>query len=209
MKPKRITLKREESKRQIASALGSFQFAFSASWLSGLYTHLFGERFGGYRQMGLRRYEDVLRGDSCRYADKGEIARRVDEIFAEAKRRDESLRHSGDAPTQVDIIDAAISLIAPLWITHPFIDGNTRLCATVLILYLRTWGMELDDTMFARYPMTFRNSLVRATCDEATANKQPLRLFIEKALNGDKNFSIVTRMCSSALHKRNEGVSQP
>ena len=45
---------------------------------------------------------------------------------------------------------------------HPFCEGNTRTTAVFIIKYLRTFGFNINDEVFANNSWYFRNSLVRA-----------------------------------------------
>lgn len=44
---------------------------------------------------------------------------------------------------------------------HPFCEGNTRTTAVFIIKYLRTFGFNINDEVFANNSWYFRNSLVR------------------------------------------------
>lgn len=49
-----------------------------------------------------------------------------------------------------------------IWQVHPFCEGNTRTTAVFIIKYLRTFGFNINDEVFAENSWYFRNSLVRA-----------------------------------------------
>lgn len=49
-----------------------------------------------------------------------------------------------------------------IWQVHPFCEGNTRTTAVFLIKYLRTFGFDINEEVFAENSWYFRNSLVRA-----------------------------------------------
>lgn len=49
-----------------------------------------------------------------------------------------------------------------IWQVHPFCEGNTRTTAVFIIKYLRTFGFNINDEVFANNSWYFRNSLVRA-----------------------------------------------
>ena len=49
-----------------------------------------------------------------------------------------------------------------IWQVHPFCEGNTRTTAVFIIKYLRTFGFNINDDVFAENSWYFRNALVRA-----------------------------------------------
>ncbi len=49
-----------------------------------------------------------------------------------------------------------------IWQVHPFCEGNTRTIAVFIIKYLRTFGFNINDNVFAENSWYFRNALVRA-----------------------------------------------
>lgn len=49
-----------------------------------------------------------------------------------------------------------------IWQVYPFCEGNTRTTAIFIIKYLRTFGFNINDEVFANNSWYFRNSLVRA-----------------------------------------------
>ena len=52
--------------------------------------------------------------------------------------------------------------IADLWQIHFFPEGNTRTTAVFLIQYLRKFGFDVTNDIFAKNAWYFRNALVRA-----------------------------------------------
>ena len=61
-----------------------------------------------------------------------------------------------------DSIKHLCRFISNIWQVHPFCEGNTRTTAVFLIKYLRTFGFNINDDVFADNSWYFRNSLVRA-----------------------------------------------
>ena len=49
-----------------------------------------------------------------------------------------------------------------IWQVHPFCEGNTRTTAVFIIKYLKTFGFNINNTVFANNSWYFRNALVRA-----------------------------------------------
>jgi hypothetical protein len=73
----------------------------------------------------------------------------------------------------------------PIW------QGNTRTTAVFLIKYLRSFGFEIDNTLFAEHSWFFRNALVRANYNDLKNNIHAttdfLMLFLGNLLLGEKN----------------------
>ena len=49
-----------------------------------------------------------------------------------------------------------------IWQIHPFCEGNTRTTAVFVIKYMKTFGLEVSNDVFAEHSWYFRNALVRA-----------------------------------------------
>lgn len=60
------------------------------------------------------------------------------------------------------MVDHSTRFVSGLWQIHAFCEGNTRTTAVFTILYLRSIGFKVDNSLFARHSWYFRNALVRA-----------------------------------------------
>ena len=67
-----------------------------------------------------------------------------------------------------------------IWQVHPFCEGNTRTTAVFIIKYLRTFGFNINDEVFADNSWYFRNSLVRANYKNFQKNIFEDTSFLEK-----------------------------
>ena len=67
-----------------------------------------------------------------------------------------------------------------IWQVHPFCEGNTRTTAVFIIKYLRTFGFNINDDVFAENSWYFRNSLVRANYKNFEKNIFDDTIFLEK-----------------------------
>lgn len=67
-----------------------------------------------------------------------------------------------------------------IWQIHPFCEGNTRTTAVFIIKYLRTFGFDINDDVFAEYSWYFRNALVRANYKKFEKNVFEDISFLEK-----------------------------
>ena len=67
-----------------------------------------------------------------------------------------------------------------MWQIHPFCEGNTRTTAVFMIKYLRTFGFNINNEIFAENSWYFRNSLVRANYKNFQKNIFEDNSFLEK-----------------------------
>ena len=83
-----------------------------------------------------------------------------------------------------------------IWQVHPFCEGNTRTTAVFIIKYLRTFGFNINDDVFAKNSWYFRNSLVRANYKNFEKNIFEDTSYLEKFffnLLSDTNYELKNR----------------
>ncbi len=83
-----------------------------------------------------------------------------------------------------------------IWQVHPFCEGNTRTTAVFIIKYLRTFGFNINDDIFAKNSWYFRNSLVRANYKNFEKNIFEDTSYLEKFffnLLSDTNYELKNR----------------
>ena len=109
------------------------------------------------RTTNIVKPEPVLGGRSVSYADHRQIQMQLDYDFGEgASRRRRPPLTEGQLPSLA-------RFVANVWQTHPFREGNTRASAVFLELYLRSLGVEVDNSPFESHSCYFRDALVRAS----------------------------------------------
>jgi DNA-binding MarR family transcriptional regulator/prophage maintenance system killer protein len=90
-----------------------------------------------------------------------------------------------------EIVEHIANFISGLWQIHAFGEGNTRTIAVFTIKYLRTFGFEVENNMFANHSWYFRNALVRANYNDYEhkiyATSEYLMLFFGNLLLGENN----------------------
>lgn len=73
-----------------------------------------------------------------------------------------------------------------IWQIHPFCEGNTRTTAVFVIKYMKTFGLEVSNDVFAEHSWYFRNALVRANYNNLKngihATTEYLELFFSNLL---------------------------
>ena len=144
---------------RITEILSEKAFNFSPTELLNIHKRLFIDIFDGvgvYRDYNITKKEWVLNGDTVTYASFQNIKETLEYDFEQEKNfsykglsLDESIKH-------------LCSFTADIWQIHPFCEGNTRTTAVFIIKYLRTFGFDINDEVFADNSWYFRNSLVRA-----------------------------------------------
>ena len=95
-----------------------------------------------------------------------------------------------------DSIKHLCRFISNIWQVHPFCEGNTRTTAVFLIKYLRTFGFNVNDDVFANNSWYFRNALVRANYKNYEKNIFEDISYLEKFfynLLTDSNYELKNR----------------
>ena len=98
----------------------------------------------------------MLNGDTVTYASFQNIKETLEYDFEQEK----SFSYKG--LSLEESVKHLCSFTANMWQIHPFCEGNTRTTAVFIIKYLRTFGFDINDEVFADNSWYFRNSLVRA-----------------------------------------------
>lgn len=90
-----------------------------------------------------------------------------------------------------EIVEHIANFISGLWQIHAFGEGNTRTIAVFTIKYLRTFGFEVENDMFAKHSWYFRNALVRANYNDyqniTFSTNEYLMHFFGNLLLGENN----------------------
>jgi len=149
---------------RIAELLESFSFTMSPSTLMGIHRRLFEDipslieyRPGKLRTSNFSKEEPVLNGESVSYADHGTILDNWRYDFEQEKTYRYSIPFK-----EADLTNLA-NFTVRIWGTHGFYEGNTRTVAVFLILYLRSMGIEADNSYFKEFSNYFRDALVRSS----------------------------------------------
>lgn len=162
---------------RITEILSEKSFNFNPTELVDIHKRLF---TGIYKEAGkIRNYnfikeEWVLNGDTVIYASYETIWPALQYDFEQEKNfsyKDLSLE---------DSIKHLCRFTSNIWQVHPFCEGNTRTTAVFIIKYLRTFGFNINDDVFANNSWYFRNSLVRANYKKFEKNIFEDISFLEK-----------------------------
>ena len=144
---------------RITELLSENAFNFSPTELLNIHKRLFDgiyEMAGKYRDYNITKDEWILNDDTITYSSFESIKETLDYDF------DQERNFSYKDLNLEDSIKHLCRFISNIWQVHPFCEGNTRTTAVFLIKYLRTFGFEVNDDVFADNSWYFRNALVRA-----------------------------------------------
>ena len=144
---------------RIAEILSDKSFNFSPTELLNIHKKLFTGIYklaGVIRNYNFTKDEWILNGDTVTYASYENVMAALEYVFEQERNfsyknlsLDESIKH-------------LCRFTSNIWQVHPFCEGNTRTTAVFIIKYLRTFGFNINDDVFANSSWYFRNSLVRA-----------------------------------------------
>lgn len=150
----------------IAEVLSEKTFTFRTDQLLSIHRRLFygvegfSAKVGKYRDYNITKSEWVLNGKSVFYASSDTIRATLEYDFFTEKNFD----YSG--LSRREMVEHIAKFISGVWQIHAFGEGNTRTVAVFVIKYLRTFGFNVENDMFARHSWYFRNALVRANYND-------------------------------------------
>lgn len=162
---------------RITEILSEKTFTFSPAELLNIHKRLFTGIFDGagmYRDYNITKKEWVLNDETVIYSSFDIIKETLEYDFEQERAFsykdlsfDEAIKH-------------LCKFTANIWQIHPFCEGNTRTTAVFIIKYLRTFGFNINDEVFADNSCYFRNSLVRANYKNFEKNVFEDTSFLEK-----------------------------
>lgn len=132
---------------------------FNTDTLCDIHRTIFGGIYdwaGEFRTISMTKPEEVLGGDSVRYAYPMEIKKQLDEASKEISK----LRYSDDPRT---LIFKIVRITASIWHTHPFREGNTRTVVAFSVLLAAKYGIQIDYDLLEQNAAYVRNALVWCT----------------------------------------------
>lgn len=132
---------------------------FNTETLCDIHRTIFGglyEWAGEFRTIPIMKAEEVLGGDTVRYASPSEIKKQLDMASKEITR-------IKSTANKKDIVFKIVRITAAIWQTHPFREGNTRSVVAFSVLLAAKLGVQLDYELFAENAAYVRNALVWCT----------------------------------------------
>lgn len=132
---------------------------FSTETLQDIHRTIFGglyEWAGEFRTIPIMKSEEVLGGDTVRYATPGEIKKQLDAASKEMSK----LKAADEKKV---LLFKIVRITASIWQTHPFREGNTRSVIAFSVLLAAKLNIKLDYALFAKHAAYVRNALVWCT----------------------------------------------
>jgi cell filamentation protein len=133
---------------------------FDLSRLLAIHKHIFGDIYewaGTIRNISIVKGERVLGGDTVRYSQPDDIKR---DITATMKKLNNTNWPSLGVQETAEVF---AKLIAALWQTHPFREGNTRTVITFATQFAEAHSFRMDKTLLKDSAAYVRDALVKAS----------------------------------------------
>jgi fido (protein-threonine AMPylation protein) len=173
---------------RIAEILSEKTFTFSPAEYLTIHRRLFQGIYkfaGKIRDYNITKQEWILDGETVLYGSAESLKTTLEYDFEQEK------KFSYKGLSQQETIEHIAYFISYLWQIHIFGEGNTRATAIFLIKYLRTFGFNVNNDLFAEHSWYFRNALVRANYKNHTkdihATNEFLLRFLENLLLGENH----------------------
>lgn len=172
----------------ITKILSEKSFVFSPAQYLDIHKKLFHNVFshaGKIRNYNISKKEWVLDGDTVLYGGASLLKETLEYDFEIEKSFDYSNLN------KKEFVSHIARFIANVWQIHSFFEGNTRTTAVFLIKYLRKFGYDVTNDIFAENAWYFRNALVRANYTNVEKKvyetTKYLELFLCNLIFGDNN----------------------
>jgi fido (protein-threonine AMPylation protein) len=162
---------------RIVDILNRNAFQLSPAKLQNIHGQLFYRVFdhaGKYRLCNISKKEWVLNGDTVFYIPFTEIQKTLEYDIEQEK------HFSYASISAAEAVEHIASFASGLWQIHPFAEGNTRTMAVFVIQYLKTFGLQIQNDVFAQNSWYFRNALVRANYTNLEKEISPAQEYLDR-----------------------------
>ena len=183
-----ITEEADKVAVNITKILSEKSFVFSPAQYLDIHKKMFYNVFphaGKIRTYNISKKEWVLDGDTVIYGGASLLKETLNYDFEVEK----SFNYSN--LNKSEFVSHIAKFVSNLWQIHVFSEGNTRTTAVFLIKYLRKFGYDVTNDIFAKNAWYFRNALVRANYTNIEKNIYDTTIYLEYFLNnllfGSKN----------------------
>ena len=191
----------------ITKILSSQTLDFSTGGYISVHRRVFDGVFkhaGKLRDYDITKREWVLDGDTVNYLNWEDLRRAIDYDISQEK----EFSYKGISTDAM--VEHITRFVSGLWQIHAFCEGNTCTTAVFTILYLRSIGFKVDNSLFAQHSWYFRNALVRANYKNAIKGIDYTSVYLEhffrNLLLGEK-WDLRNRYLH--IHATNEWKVQP
>lgn len=144
---------------RIAEILTEPTFNFSPDYFIQIHKRLFSGVFkhaGELRTYDITKKEWVLDGDTVLYSSHEMLYQTLEYDFREERQMDYTTLDAEPAVKHI------CRFVSGIWQIHPFCEGNTRTTSVFAIKYLKNFGFNINNDVFAQNAWYLRNALVRA-----------------------------------------------
>ena len=129
---------------------------------------------GEFRTIPVIKHEEVLGGDTVRYAHPNQIRKEL----IDASKEISKIRKT---ESKQDILFKLVRITAKIWQTHPFREGNTRTVISFTVLLAAHLKIEFDYSLFEKHAAYVRNALVWASQGMYSKYEYLERIFYDAA----------------------------
>ena len=156
---------------------------FNTETLCDIHRIIFGQIYdwaGEFRTIQMVKYEEVLGGDTVRYSYPKDIKKELNATMKEIGK----LKRTGS--NDHDIVFRLVRIIAAIWHTHPFREGNTRTVIVFAVLLAKHLGFEVHHELFKEHSAYVRNALVWGSQGIYSKYEYLERIFFDAILHEDE-----------------------
>lgn len=157
---------------------------FNIETLCDIHRTIFGQIYdwaGKFRTIQMIKYEEILGGDTVRYAHPNDIKKELTAIMKEISKL--KCRDGNDR----DIIFRFVRIIATIWHIHPFREGNTRTVIVFAVLLAKHLGFEVNHELFKEHSSYVRNALVWGSQGIYSKYEYLENIFFDAIIHEDDN----------------------
>ncbi len=173
---------------RIVEILSEQTFTFSPAEYLAIHRRLFQDIYkfaGKIRDYNITKQEWVLNSETVLYGSAESLKATLEYDFEQEKK----FNYKG--LSEQEVIEHIAHFISYIWQIHIFGEGNTRTTAIFLIKYLRSFGFDVNNDLFAERSWYFRNALVRDNyknhAKHIYATNEFLLRFLENLLLGENH----------------------
>ena len=148
----------------ISKILSARTLDFSTAGYVSLHRRIFEGVFkhaGKIRDYEITKKEWVLNGDTVNYLNSEDLRRALDYDIEQER------EFSYKGLSTDEMVAHITRFVSGIWQIHAFGEGNTRTTAVFAMQYLRSIGFDINNDLFAKHSLYFRNALVRANYKNA------------------------------------------
>ncbi len=134
--------------------------AYDVKVLQEIHADIFGQLYewaGEFRSVNIIKQEDILGGDTIQYTHPKAIKKELTTAMKELAK----LKRTGK--NDKEIVFKLVRIIASIWQTHPFREGNTRTVIVFAVLYANSLGFDINHDVLKENASYVRNALVWGT----------------------------------------------